>query len=245
MKSSYRRASTLGEAELRELWRFRLTHVELKPTVSPEEDFAAFAADFDRPGWAWILRDGGRVVGFFLQRAEAIDFEGRRILAMLPEYGFLAAHLRGRPVLPTACLVASALAIGRHQGLPKYVAGSVYPPSYIAFRRAMPRFWSVNDPRAPAAERRLMLELGRRASGAKFDPVRGVVEMRTRPLARAESASAESRRIYDDYVAANPEWSAGWGLFVMFPLDARQVARVMLHAVERQRRRLVGASPGR
>ena len=53
------------------------------------------------------------------------------------------------------------------------------------------------------------------------------------PRAPAERSNADSRKLYADYVAASPDWREGRGLFFMFPLDAAQLARVILHAGER------------
>jgi hypothetical protein len=240
VKSSFHRTASLSDQEIRELWKFRLSLVNLKPTVSPEQDLAAFTADLRWPGWVWILRDQGQVAGMFLQRAEPIDFGGRRLLAMMPEYGFLAPHLRGHPVLPLASLTLTMLAIGRHQRLPWFVAASTYPPGFIAFRRALRPFWHLRSPDLPPRERELLLHLGRRISGEKFDENGGTVEMRTRPIVTrdpATSSHADARAIHAEYQAANPAWREGRGLFFLFPLGAGQIARVLGHATERLLRR--------
>lgn len=236
MKSTIRRATSLREDDIRELWRFRLELVRLKPTVGPEQDFAAFADDFRWPGFVWILRDRGRVAGFFLQRGVPMRWAGRPILCLLPEYGFVAPHLRGRPIVPLAALLITLLCIGRHPLRPRYVAASTYPPGYVAFRRAIRPFWTVGAPDLPPRERDLLLHLGARVSGDKFRPEDGTVDMRTIPIVTrepGESGDPESRRLYAAYAAANPEWRAGRGLFFLFPLGAAQIARVVVHAGER------------
>jgi hypothetical protein len=237
VRSSFRRAPSLSEEEIRALWRFRLEQIRLKPTVSEAQDLAAFTADFRWPGWVWILREGERVVGFFLQRGEAMEFRGRRLLCLLPEYGFLAPHLRGHPLLPVACVIVTLLSLGRHPLRPKYVAASTYPPGYIAFRRAVRPFWTLGSADLPAWERQLLLHLGARVSGAKFRAEDGTVDMRTIPIPREPGNHGDSRSLYGEYAAANPRWREGRGLFFLFPLDAGLLGRVVLHGVERLLRR--------
>lgn len=241
LRSSFRRATTLSDEELRALWRFRLSLINLKPTIPPEQDFAAFAKDFRWPGFVWILREDERVVGFFLQRGEPLTFRGRRLLCLLPEYGFLAPHLRGHPVLPVASVLITVLALARHPLRPKYVAASTYPPGYIAFRRVIRPFWTVGSVDLPPFERALLQHLGERVSGASFRAADGTVNMRTLPIAPEEPASRDdSRRLYADYEAANAEWRLGRGLFFLFPLDARLLVRVVLHGAERLGRAIRG-----
>jgi hypothetical protein len=236
VRSSLRRAASLTQDELRALWHFRLRLICLKPSVTPEQDFAAFAADFRGSGFVWILREAGEVAGFFLQRGVPLWFEGRRLLCLLPEYGFLAPHLRGHPVLPVASAAITLLSLLRHPLRPKYVAASTYPPGYIAFRKVIRPFWTLRDPALPPFERALLLHLGARVSGEKFRPEDGTVQMRTIPIAQRQDGdpgSAEASRLYADYAAANPGWREGRGLFFLFPLDARLLGRVVLHGAER------------
>lgn len=248
LRSSFRRASALGDEDLRALWRFRLSLINLKPTLTPEQDFAAFAKDFRWPGFVWILREDERVVGFFLQRGEPLTFRGRRLLCLLPEYGFLAPHLRGHPVLPVASVLITVLALARHPLRPKYVAASTYPPGYIAFRRVIRPFWTLGSTDLPAFERALLLHLGQRVSGVSFRAEDGTVNMRTLPIAQrepGEGGSEDSSRLYADYAAANPAWRQGRGLFFLFPLDACLLARVVLHGAERFARAILGPSLAR
>jgi hypothetical protein len=236
MKSTFRRATSLNEAELRALWRMRLGLINLKPSVSEEQDFAAFAQDFQWPGYVWILQDQERILGFFLQRGMPVLWQHRRLFCLLPEYGFIAPELRGHPSLPLASLAITLLTLARHPLLPAYVAASTYPPGYIAFRRTVRPFWTLQATDLPAWERGLLLHLGALVARDRFRPEDGTVTMRTIPIVAREDGAAghaDSRRFYQDYVAANPEWKQGRGLFFVFPLNARVLSRVALHSVER------------
>ena len=233
MRSRFRRAQTLTEADLRALWRLRLSLIALKPTVSEDQDFLAFQKDFDWPGWVWSLHDGESVVGFFLQRGVKVTYDGQELLALLPEYGFLAPSHRGRPVVPLASVVITALVMLIAPRSPKVVAASTYPPGYVAFRQVIRPFWTLGAPGLPAWERGLLLQLAEQVSGASFEPKDGTVTMRTLPFPPKEAQSDETRRLYADYVAENPRWREGRGLFFMFPVSAWVLARVVLHAGRR------------
>lgn len=215
------------------MWRFRLSLVGLKPTVTPEQDFTSFSGDFRWPGFVWILRDGTEVAGFFLQRAVPLDWGGRRLLCLLPEYGFLSPRLRGHPILPIASVAITLMAIARHPLREKYVAASTYPPGYIAFRRVIRPFWTLRDPTLPAWEKGLLEHLAARVSGKSYNADDGTVTMRTIPIVDRAPSHPDSQRMMDDYEAANPRWREGYGLFFLFPLDAALLARVMAHGVER------------
>lgn len=236
-RSTFRRTASLSDGEIEALWRFRLTLIDLKPEVSPAQDLAAFTADLRWPGWVWILLEGTDVVGFFLQRGVPLTFGGRDLLCLLPEYGFLAPHLRGSPIVPLASAALTALAVARYPLRPKYLAASTYPPGYIAFRRAVRPLWTLHDPTLPDWERGLLLHLAERVAGGSFRAEDGTVRMRTIPFSGREPASEESRRLYADYVAANPTWKEGRGLFFMFPVSAGVLTRTMAHAIERWLRR--------
>ena len=124
MKLSFHRSTSLSTQTLRELWRLRLSLVHLKSTVSHDDDFEAFVGDFRWTGYVWILRDGGEAVGFFLQRGMPMDFEGKKLLCFLPEYGFAAPRVHGHPILPLASLAITLPSYLRHPLRDKYVAAS-------------------------------------------------------------------------------------------------------------------------
>lgn len=235
-RSSIHRTASLTDREIEALWRFRLTLIDLKPTVTPEQDLAAFTKDFRWPGFVWILREGTEVAGFFLQRGVPLTWEGEELLCLLPEYGFLAPHLRGSPIVPLAAAALTALTVARYPLRRKFLAASTYPPGYIAFRKAVRPFWTLRDPELPAWERGLLLHLAERVAGASFRPEDGTVQMRTIPFTDRTPTSDESRRLYADYVAANPTWQEGRGLFFLFPVSAGLLVRVMTHALERRGR---------
>jgi hypothetical protein len=230
--SSFRRTASLSVADVRALWRFRLTLIDLKPTVTPEQDWEAFAEDFRWPGWVWRLFDGDALVGCFLQRAVPVSFEGEEILCLIPEYGFLAPEVRGGPIVPLASAALTALAIAAYPLRRKFLVGIAYPPSFIAFRRAVRPMWHAGSPDLPPWEGRLMGHLAERFAG-KGGRGDGTVAMRTLPRVGPAPRSADGREIYAEYLAANPDWSQGNGLFFMHPLDAGLLGRVMWHGVER------------
>lgn len=233
MRSRFRRSQTLPEPELRALWRLRLSLISLKPTVSEEQDFLAFQKDFQWPGWVWSLHDGDAVVGFFLQRGVRVSYEGQALLALLPEYGFLAPAYRGRPVVPLASVVITTLVMLAAPHLPKVVAASTYPPGYVAFRQVIRPFWTLGAPGLPAWERGLLLLLADRVSGASFEPSDGTVTMRTLPFPPQAPRTDETRELYEAYVAENPRWREGRGLFFMFPVSVWVLVKVVLHAGRR------------
>ncbi len=236
MRSTFRRASTLTEAELRALWRLRGSLIDLKPSVSPEEDFAAFAEDF-RWGIVWILKEGDQVGGFFLQRALPMTWRGREILCLAPEYGFMARHLRGTSILPAATVLMTAACVARHPLRPKYLVGAAYPPSFISMERAVPPIWSLRDPTLPDWERGLLEHLGERIGKSHFSAEDGTVFMRTLPRTEPGPRSEEGRALFEKYERANPEWRRGRGLFIMCPMSAGTLARAMRHAADRRWKR--------
>lgn len=234
MSHVIRRTSSLTEADLRALWRLRLSLIDLKPSVTPEQDFEAFAEDFRWPGYVWIQYDKGEVGGFFLQRGVPVTWGGEELMCLLPEYGFIAAHLRGGSVMPLAAALITALSAARHPWRRKFVAASTYPPGYIAFRRAVTPFWTLHDGEVPAWERGLLLHLAERVSGEKFQ-ADGTVIMRTLPRPAQAPRSEAGQRLFAEYERLNPDWREGRGLFFLFPVGAGTLARAALHALDRLR----------
>lgn len=236
MRSTFRRAASLSESQLRALWRLRRSLIDIKPSVDPEADFAAFAEDFSW-GIVWTLWEGADVVGFFLQRGLPLTWRGRRVLCLTPEYGFTAPHVRGRPELPAAVTLMTVACVLRYPLRPTYLAGAAYPPSFISLVRAIPPVWTVGDPDVPDWERSLLDHLGERIAKSHYRAADGTVFMRTLPTSRATPTTPEGRRLFEAYEQANPEWREGRGLFLLCPVTVGTLLRGMRTALARRSRR--------
>ena len=77
--STIRTPRSLTPSELRSIWNLRASQLQLQDHIDPQADFEAFCADYQHPGLVWLLWEGDRVVGTYLQRLVP-DLRGLRHL---------------------------------------------------------------------------------------------------------------------------------------------------------------------
>lgn len=221
INSRLRSPRSLTPDELRALWRLRLGQLSLKPDISRERDFERFVGDYQHDGLVWLLYEGGEIVGTYLQRTKRLEHDGRRVLALAPEYVFMAPHLRGHPILLAAVIALTVLPILRHPLRRPYASGCVYPSAYIAWRRLVAPCWSLGDPDVTDPQRALVARIGSFIWGDAWAPD-GTVSFRTLPRPTTPR-SRTGRAILASYEAMNPDWRSGRALFFLTPLGPATV----------------------
>lgn len=220
-RSTVRTPGSLTRSELRDIWALRRSQLELQPGVEPEVDFEAFCADYQHPGLVWLLREGERVVGTYLQRVVPMEHAGRRILVLAPDYVFMADHLRGHTVLALAVIWLTVRPMLSHLGRRTYATGGVYPSAYIPWRRRLERCWSLGDPGLTPAQASLVAATGIRVWGDRWLGD-GTLQFRTLPAVRRPT-SRSGQALFDAYEALNPQWRTGVALFFVTPLTLTTV----------------------
>lgn len=224
--------SSLSDDDVRELWRFRLRFMDLKPSVDPEEDYASFADFVRRADVAWVLLDGAAIAAISFYRNEVIEHAGRRYHVLFGEYGFAA--LRGDPRMVLAILWLFVQPLVRGRGRAVYYFGFAYPHSYLSLARASSHVWLLGDEAMPTRERAIADALGRRLGGERWDPVRRRYDFPTLPREAVPRASAPHRaRLLAHYERLNPEWREGQGLLLLNRLDAGTIPHALRAALRR------------
>lgn len=235
-RSSIRRTPRLDEAALRELWRFRLGMIDLKDGVTEEVDFEKFCADFSKGDHVWTVRNrSGALVLTMMLTAERVRLAGREVLMLVPEYGFVAPEARSGPLVPLAMLTLVLLALAEHRSTGAWFTSGTYPSSYISWAKGIAPMWTVQSADLSAADRELLLAMGRHIAGDAFRESDGTIDLRTRPRPTPEPRSAEGRRHFAHYETCNPDWREGRALLFTHPFDLRDVPSALWRAATRRR----------
>jgi hypothetical protein len=231
----------LSEQELREMWSLRIGILRLKPRVPPEEDFARFCRTCRRCTSVVRLRSAdGVLCGITVMAFHDGTFEGQPYRLLLPEYGIVDARLRGSPVVPWLCLRIIMHALWhmppRRRNAPLFLGGIGYPTSALMLERFFPPLWLYGDAEAPGIATHLLEWMREHLAGERWDPRARHVFMPTVPLPPSERwlARQQVRSLYQRYVQRCPDWTQGYALPLLVPVNWRTPLHMLLHLLRRR-----------
>ncbi len=166
---------------LRALWRFRLTHVALKPEVDPEADFLSFATLIRGGLQSWVLRgEDGAIHGMTHFIAAERCHDGARFVYLLPEYIYIdPAYRKGFSLLGSALRMLWRC-LRRWPRLPLYTGGPGYLSGYLMLCQIADPVWLWRDPRMSRWQAEAFASIAAEHPG--WDANTGIVTMKTRPL---------------------------------------------------------------
>lgn len=210
---------------LREMCRLRLTFMDLKPGVDPEADFRSFAKFFGAANYGVLFRDGaGELIGFFGVALPTRQTAGRRYVAMVMEYLFMAEAYQGHPAMLRARIDVSLRVLLYKPWLPKYAITLSYPASALSFHSAYPGLVTLGQEGLTAFQRAALEEQAREAGGERWDPASHVVAMNTIPRTPPRMPrSLENRVFYESFVRLNPRWMEGYCSVLMAPFGIHTI----------------------
>ena len=224
-------AGEITDELARAAWDCRLRCVQLREDIDPEEDFGKFSRLLRAPGsWLATCSDAaGQVRGTFLVQMTSRRWRGRTIQLALPEYTFLDEEGRGANWLREASLGLLLRFSRQLIRPPVYLAGACYLPSFLASASVLRPVWLLGEAGTPEREGELMWELARERCGDALDEATGLVRMPTMPRASQRRPSREvTRALAARYLAHNPGWQQGYGVFMMTPLDPVSLSRSLV-----------------
>jgi hypothetical protein len=230
------RAAEAPEALLEELWRLRLSVIDLRPEVTREADYAAFRSFFDGDVEILVHRTAdGHAQGFYGWRADRIETPvGPRILVEM-EYGFIKPAFRSHAALLMGLAGLVLRVTARHRSSKCVFIGAGYATGLLSLARIAHRIVCLKDAEIERWERELLCHFLDSHFADTFDRERGLVRMRTLPKeVRREPRTPEGRAWLAWYESHNPHWTEGWGLPVLIHIDLRAfVAGVVRQTVQR------------
>jgi hypothetical protein len=218
-----------SQAQVEVLWRLRLESMQLKPGVTAEEDFAAFAGFLARQDvTTFIFKKRGAVndidiMGFFCLLKTRID--GNYVVAL--QHLYFRPRFRGSSLLISSFLRGSFESIaGIFLGRKSYWCMTVYPPSYILARQAM-GCTPITMKTASPPQKKILDFLGPLAGS--YDACLGTCASKTTPRERGRSL------YLTEYETLNANWREGISLPTLVPLTFSTV----LNLIKMQLKRLM------
>jgi hypothetical protein len=196
------------------MWRFRLTHVDLKPGVDPEVDYRGFSGLVRSGILTWILRDSAGVVrGIANFIPQERQHDGRRFVFLLPEYIYVDPGYRKGAGLAHAAARALWRTLRRWPGLPIYIGGPGYMGGFLMACQLTDPVWLWGDPGMSKWEAGAFAALVGEVAG--WDATTGVVTMKTRPRSPRTTppTDARLRTSAARYTAKCPRWTEGYTAF--------------------------------
>jgi hypothetical protein len=234
LRPTITRPSELSEAQIRAMWRLRLSLLPLKPTVDAERDFDNFARFVAQAHVGRIVDGRGRPHAMFCYQIEDGTFAGLRYRMAAFEYGFVSMAARGHP---SVALVYLRLLLGCRSFVPgvrNYFIGCGYPRSFVLLDRGLPNLRFDGEPELDALDRHLIDRFITQHIGEKYDPARkrAVLPTLPQPLDPSYRARHRDDPILRRYEQRVPDWEQGHGLIGISRLDGGH-AKLVREAVGR------------
>ena len=222
--------TALQDDDLRELWHFRATFMDLKPAVDPETDFAAMTA-LVRSGSLWRLRDGdGRLLGALLTIAHVERHAGREFVHLNFEYAFFEGSNRRSFATRMAFVSAFSRLFVFARGRPIYLCTAAYPAAAASLGETFPMWLPGAEEGMTAWERGARAAIGERHPG--YDPATGLVTMRTLPRERSRPpARPDALATWDAYMRLCPGWQDGIAVLIFGRIRLLQFVKSTLRYV--------------
>ena len=221
----------LSTDELRRLYDLAGHLAQVRPGREDQhwQDYEAFARD----GEVVRFTCDGEVRGFFMRRHDHGHQGGRPFRWTQDEYYFIDPAWRGHAGPELARVRQFARIVGRG-GPPCWFVGECYPASYLVARDAFGHLDTGADPLTDPWVRDVLVQLGTRIAGDRFDPETGLIRTDTiPPPAPARFARPAHEAGFRAYEAVNPDWRDGWTVLFVARIDARAIARLVGASAER------------
>jgi hypothetical protein len=213
-----------------DLWRLRLSHMELKAGVVPEDDFRKFDETLRNGFKAVVFRCHRRVLqGFYAWRERTIGHGADAYVEVSFEYTYMNAAYRNHPLWAlSGALQALPLFL---RGKPVFFFGLTYPGSFISLHLMTAGLTTLRDGDLSPFQRAALQAFARDIGGAGFDDATGLVKVRLVAGERGAPRRANVRRLFERYEQLNPTWRQGHALPVMAELSLSAVAAAVSRAV--------------
>ncbi|APR81888.1 Hypothetical protein A7982_07237 [Minicystis rosea] len=218
----------------------RRSLMRLKPDTDPAEDTASVRRVLrDSAHMYRLVDDTGRLQSFTgFQVHEPEGSTGPLLFEVVHSYSRREA--RGHPLLAWMLVRVGLPLLQRGIGRERWMIGiGVYPQSYRLAHRYGARCTSSLDPRLPEYVRRTTSALAAERYGARWQPDRHIIRLRTIPedVSPRWLARARGSAWWNEYQRINPDWREGWGANFASPVGVSDVMSAMSGAVQRRLRR--------
>ncbi len=247
---SVRPPGSLGEDDVRALWRLRRSMLRLKPMVDPARDYERFSSFVRRSHVGRVKDRCGRVVATMSNLRLDGRFEGQAYRLSVFEYAFNEVHVRRHPAVVAMYILLFYGCRRWRPGVRNYLCFAGYPTTVLSYSKRLPELKLDGDRALDPLERYLIGVYAEQVLGDRFDRERRVVWMPTIPPAPRPEWLARNREepLLVQYLARSPRWREGESVIALSRLDdglrlvwefgARLLQRGPSQAEPRQRQRI-------
>lgn len=231
---------TLGEDELRALWRFRIGLVPLKPSTDPDTDFARFSRRCRASQYVLRYRDPeGQLRGMGVAQFRHERWRDERYLVVLPEYGFLDPAYRRDPEVLLGFLSLFVRLLAQARGRPIYGFAIGYLQGFVSIDAMTSPLWTLGDPDVPPLERDLLERGMQEIAGEAWDRSTHRISLPTLPRDPSPAwwAAMGSDPAVVRYLSLCPDWLEGKAIGFAGRGDLAALVRIATRWVRRRLRR--------
>lgn len=217
----------------REVMRF-------KPDTDPVEDSLSVRTSVEKSDHVFLLiDDAGEMQGFTLFQVH--EPEGRTgPIYYEVVHSYSRPDARGTPLLAWMLVRVGTALLRRGVGRERWMFGlGVYPQSYRLACRYGDQCGNTFNPRVPEQVRRHISTMAADRYGARWDPERHLVRLRTLPADMPPGwlEREHGEAWWKEYQRINPDWEQGWGAVFVSPVRVQDVMNAMGGVVRRRFRR--------
>ncbi len=233
LRFRYHLGSEISEARLREVWRLRVSMLQLK---SSEEDdwayFSAFARRSDTSLFVFADRRG-TVRGFFTVSFMPADHCGHRGLLLFSKYFYFAKPYRGHYMTTLAPWILLPIALRRYGRRSLHFVTSTFPQSFVSLSRMSGNAHALKSPGISRWQKAALTQFAREFFGDDFDADAGVVRRQNVVDTPGLPLSQEAEQLHAHYERLNPEWQQGVTLPIIFSVNVRMARHVFARTARR------------
>jgi len=199
---------------MQQLCALRLSIVQLKPDINPQEDFEKFAAFVRQCQYVDYAIDNHQIQAFFVLYHSQQQINGQRVIVLEPEFGFVSPEYRQENFVQKAfSKILKQLKI-KYWYKPIYIVGCAYPHSFVSFMKQFEgNTWTLQNHKIPTQLKSILTNFLERKTG-NLAITDGIVAV---PTLHNEQTPAHLARLnknpyYQSYMQQNPDWVKGYTL---------------------------------
>lgn len=223
IKTRYFKGADLTLAQLLEMSNLRRSVMDMKIETDLAEDFANFCK-FCQSCFmiAQFFDPNGKTVGISCYAAQHnTGVGGRRYLLIMPDYSFMLPEYRGHPAFVRAMLRMCLCVLPMWRGEQIWFGSIAYPTGMLLFEDVFACTYLSGESNLPAMAQITLNWLQQNVAGKRWDAQAGYVNMPTIPpvMSARWQANAETRLLYQRYIAKCPNWRRGYALAGVSPMN--------------------------
>lgn len=223
VNTQYFDGKDLTPAQLLEMSNLRRSVMGMKPETDLALDYAKFCEFCQSCFMIALFRDThGKLVGTTCYaRHRGTTAAGQRYLLIIPDYGFMLPQYRAHPGFVRAMLRMGVRVLAMWRGEQVWFGSIAYPSVMLLYEEMFAHVYLSGDSNVPPMAQSMLDWVQQNVAGKRWDAQTGCANMPTIPPVMSDKwqANADTRPMYQRYIAKCPNWRNGFTLAGVSPMN--------------------------